>query len=54
MFRNFSFKESEVDLSLKCDIIVETNFKVYAHIKSVKDRRNYDTLKSILNLFVLL
>lgn len=53
-FRYFSFMEPEVDLSLKCDIFVETNFKVYAHIKASKDRNNYTILKMILDLFVLI
>ena len=54
VFRHFSFTEPDVDLSLKCDIIVETNFKIYAHIRAAKDRRNYEILKRILELFVQL
>lgn len=54
IFRHFSFMQPEVDLSLKCDIIVETNFKIYAHIKAGKDRRNYIIIKRILELFVQL
>lgn len=52
VFRHFSFAQPDVDLSLKCDIIVETNFKIYAHIKAGRDRRNYEILKRILGLFV--
>jgi hypothetical protein len=52
VFRHFSFTQPDVDLSLKCDIIVETNFKIYAHIRAAKDRRNYEILKRILELFV--
>lgn len=54
VFRNFCFSQPDVDLSLKCDIIVETNFNIYAHIKPTKHRKNYEIIRRVLAQFVKL
>ena len=55
-FYNFAFQEKSFEKAsagLQCQIIIETNFKVYVEIKdSSKNSKNYGIIKSIMKELV--
>lgn len=51
---NFAFEQKTGNKLLQCQIVVETNFKVYVQIPKGAGRRNYELIRDIIRSLIKL